>query len=428
MFVRAQEDEEQPQTSESAPPEAPAGPSGEEKGDEPAVDDADVDEGDLFGSDGDGDDDAFEQAMGAAKSNEPQGEPVEFALPRQPRPNPNAKMYMVRLPNILKIQPRPFDPETFDPESKEEGGDGGEGGGSGSTYSKAANVIRWRMGPDGKRQSNARIVRWSDGSMTLHIGKETLKCQAVPLPNTHLYSKQEESTLECHGIISHRLAIAPFSRESSTHKALSKDIARSHTKAKSRMQLISTTEDPEAKQREREKTWDDKERLKSKQALKRAKSDRDADQMLTTDFLDADDDDAPMDGNLGAIKRGFKAASKRAAGGGGRRTGRRASGGYASGGKRRRSGLYSSRRRGSDDEDDEDDDEEEDDEEEDEERYPGEMDGFIVGDEDEASGSDDEEEAVMSDEDDDDDDDEPKKKKKKGKKKKMKGLVDEDDE
>ena len=34
---------------------------------------------------------------------------------------------------------------------------------------------------DGERQSNTRLVRWSDGSMTLHVGSEVLSATSQPL-------------------------------------------------------------------------------------------------------------------------------------------------------------------------------------------------------------------------------------------------------
>ncbi len=33
------------------------------------------------------------------------------------------------------------------------------------------NVVRWRN-KGGQKQSNTKIVRWSDGTMTMHVGKE----------------------------------------------------------------------------------------------------------------------------------------------------------------------------------------------------------------------------------------------------------------
>ena len=70
----------------------------------------------------------------------------------------------------------------------------------------------------------------------------------MPEGSTHLYSRHVDSKFECHGVLKQKLILAPASRHSKTHQALSKDIARrgAHTKGK-RMQLYTTTEDPEKK-------------------------------------------------------------------------------------------------------------------------------------------------------------------------------------
>ena len=45
--------------------------------------------------------------------------------------------------------------------------------------------IRWKIGFDEKgntkRESNARIVKWSDGSMSLHLGSEIFDVYRQPL-------------------------------------------------------------------------------------------------------------------------------------------------------------------------------------------------------------------------------------------------------
>lgn len=49
---------------------------------------------------------------------------------------------------------------------------------------KVENTIRWREveGPSGRKQeSNARFVRWSDGSMSLHLGSEIFDVYKQPL-------------------------------------------------------------------------------------------------------------------------------------------------------------------------------------------------------------------------------------------------------
>ena len=310
----------------------------------------------------------------------PSADPVDFDLPVQPKPPSGAKLFLVRLPNILRFQPKPFDGESFDQDEDE----GGEAGG------KAANVIRWRETPSGDRQSNARLVKWSDGSMTLHVGNEALTAKEIAMAegSTHLYAKHKNSALECHGVLRQKLTLAPASRHSKTHQALSKDIAKNHTKTK-RIQSYTTVEDPERKKEDDEKAWEESRRLQMRQGQRRARNDEQADApSLTTDFLDADDDDAELDGNLGALKAQFKKRTKAGMGAaGGRRRSTGGGGSFASGGKRRRSGLYKDR--GSDEDNSEDSEEEE---EEDDEGEPGEMDDFIV------AGSDDEEEAEESDE------------------------------
>lgn len=406
-MLHSQEEDEEPKPAEVA---VLADKRVDDDDDAAGGDDDDV--GNLFGSDDDDDDDAGALVPVVA---EPSAEPVEFALPSQSRPPASGKLFLVRLPNILRFQPRPFTAENYD-----EDDDAVEAGESGSV--KGANVIRWRESASGERQSNARIVKWSDGSMTLHVGDEVLttKQVAVPEGSTHLYTKHKDSNLECHGVIKHKLTMAPASRESKTHQALSKSIAQNHTKTK-RIQNYTTTEDPERKKREDERTWEDKKRLEMRQTQRRARNEEATDQQsLTTDFLDADDDEPQLEGNLGLLKQKFKQHQKKggsrpAAGGGKRRAG---GGSYAAGGKKRRMGLYKDR--GSDEDNSQDSEQEDSEEEED----TGELDDFIVqGSEDEDAGSD-EEEAVESDE---SEEERPKKKGKgKAKPKKKSRLVEED--
>lgn len=49
---------------------------------------------------------------------------------------------------------------------------------------RVENTIRWRYGYDKEsnviKESNARFVRWSDGSMTLHVGSEIFDVYKQP--------------------------------------------------------------------------------------------------------------------------------------------------------------------------------------------------------------------------------------------------------
>ena len=102
-----------------------------------------------------------------------------------------------------------------------------------------------------------------------------------------------------------------------------------------RMQMVATTENPEAKKRQDEIAWEDSKRLQARQAQRRQRADGLADgPELTASFLD-DDDDGNLDGNLGALKRAAKAGRGLPKKGGGAKK-RPMGGSYAAGGKRPR--------------------------------------------------------------------------------------------
>ena len=155
-------------------------------------------------------------------------------------------MFLVKLPNILAFQPVPFEAEYIEELQRDEQPDG---------QARTENVIRWREGEQG-RESNARLVRWSDGSTTLHVGSEMLIANQVPIAegSTHLYTKHTGSNFECHGVLKKKLQVKPSSIRSSTHRALTKHIAKNHVKEK-RMKMTSTTINPETKAKEDEKAW-----------------------------------------------------------------------------------------------------------------------------------------------------------------------------
>ena len=66
------------------------------------------------------------------------------------------------------------------------------------TLSQVENTIRWRYSQDEHgndiRESNARIVRWSDGSMSLYLGSEIFDICRQPLSGefSHLFVRQGE--------------------------------------------------------------------------------------------------------------------------------------------------------------------------------------------------------------------------------------------
>ncbi|KAN0064013.1 Paf1 complex component [Thecaphora frezii] len=92
--------------------------------------------------------------------------------------------WMVRIPHFLRYATQPFDADTWDEEEEEqqlcnEGFSTGFSHDAGAvSLLRTSNTIRWRysdqLDEDGARipESNARIVRWSDGTMSLQVGRE----------------------------------------------------------------------------------------------------------------------------------------------------------------------------------------------------------------------------------------------------------------
>lgn len=92
--------------------------------------------------------------------------------------------WLARIPHFLRYVTTPFDPNTWDEEQEEtmlleEGFNAGFGNDVGAaSLLRTSNTIRWRytdqVDEDGARvpESNARIVRWSDGTMSLQVGSE----------------------------------------------------------------------------------------------------------------------------------------------------------------------------------------------------------------------------------------------------------------
>lgn len=73
---------------------------------------------------------------------------------------------------------RPFDEDAYKAERREAiereraEGDNDEKMQDVERRLRCENTVRWKLGENGQRRSNARFVRWSDGSWTLQVGKE----------------------------------------------------------------------------------------------------------------------------------------------------------------------------------------------------------------------------------------------------------------
>eukprot|EP01132_Coremiostelium_polycephalum_P008254 gene8254-10142_t len=179
-------------------------------------------------------------------------EPIDLVHINTPRVPP-VKLMKLKLLNILGIQPKPFDPLTFeeDEDTFEEVG--------GKQRSNVESVIRWRWGLDDNgrpiKESNTRLVKWSDGSCHLFIGSEVLEVREQELGGDHFYVySSQDSFIECEGKIDSRMNIRPTDIRSKVHQRLSESIA-GRTKKVSKIKSIQTTMDPEKEKELREKVY-----------------------------------------------------------------------------------------------------------------------------------------------------------------------------
>lgn len=145
---------------------------------------------------------------------------------------------------------------------------------------KVENTVRWRWikGESGieQRQSNSRIIRWSDGSLSLRLGKElfdinrTVDTSAV-VPRQHVGSQgsqsqvltQTDGTHKSHGltylvaqhkrsqvlqaeaIITGYLSLRPTGMQSETHRMLVRAVGQKHNKIARLRMVPEPTKDPE---------------------------------------------------------------------------------------------------------------------------------------------------------------------------------------
>ncbi|XP_057624536.1 RNA polymerase-associated protein LEO1-like [Chionomys nivalis] len=133
------------------------------------------------------------------------------------------ELYFVKLPRFLRIEPKPFDPQHYEDECEDEK----------VLYEddktklklKVENTIRWRIRRDEEgckiKESNARIVKWSDGSMSLHLGSEVFDVYKAPLQDNHnqLFIR-EDTGLRGQAIFKSKLTFRPHCADGAAYKKL----------------------------------------------------------------------------------------------------------------------------------------------------------------------------------------------------------------
>lgn len=215
---------------------------------------------------------------------------AELTLPRHPRshtPKDNEVM-MFDLPRYLSVDPEPFSPASFQQQmsdyissEKDRAKDMKAGKESSDKQLKDSiqfkklqmlNTARWRYAKTASgelyKQSNAKIVEWEDGTMSLKLGNEYFEMRI---------NKNEDNILAFQGgqvlvgtlNVNRSIRVLPPSTKSIAHKILASTIQNNMRLKKTRkINTIVTKVDPELKARENEKALREVEKARRRREAK----------------------------------------------------------------------------------------------------------------------------------------------------------------
>lgn len=250
---------------------------------------------------------------------EPEPEPVtsviEADMPIFPSMM-NEQLFFVKMPNFLSVEPRAFDPEFYDEEVDEEELQDEEG--RSRLKLKIENTIRWRYAKDSagdgeneegrERESNARIVRWSDGSASLMLGSEVFDIHQNALGSgdfSHLFV-QQGTGLQGQAVFKTKLTFRPHSTDSHTHRKITMSIADRLGKTQKIRVLPVVGKDPDAHRTEMMKKEEDRLRsaVRLENQQRRMRERQYAKGKVNVGFLENfGDDDDDDETSISAIKR-----------------------------------------------------------------------------------------------------------------------------
>jgi len=247
------------------------------------------------------------------------------------RPKNDVSLHITKLPNLVGIQPEAFEHNTYSTQEEEKDYNG-----------YVHNMIRWRYKKNMsdeymnngmnkiERESNTRLVKWEDGSMTLHVGSETFVCDQIPsakapkvtaggnFKNGYLYLSQKATfratatgdeemeetdggtVLECMGGIVSKITPRPSSLQSDSHKALTMAV-RQRVLKRSKIVEYVTQEDPEKAKQDRIRQNSDLNKAKLSKRKSSEYTHYRARRGMNRDYLEEDNYDST---NLAHIKRG----------------------------------------------------------------------------------------------------------------------------
>ncbi|KAF0690828.1 Aste57867_17816 [Aphanomyces stellatus] len=236
----------------------------------------------------------------------------ELRIPRAPKVPSKADVFFTRPPNVLRFVPDAYTAESIKKEKAETGDEG--------IY---RNYVRWRYKLDDEgritvdpktglpnRESNARIVKWDDGSYTMFVGDEVLTLTQQKVANSFVFVNEQstdETVLECHGRVTQKLTIRPVSTASSSHQSLKMSMRARHNKAVVKIQEYISEVDGTLDKESRAAVKQEQMRLENRKKQRQGyEYDRDRSSRMDSNFLEEGYDGVEYDdNNLSAIKQQY---------------------------------------------------------------------------------------------------------------------------
>lgn len=186
---------------------------------------------------------------------------IDVTLPRHALSHkPEKDTYQMKMPVFLNVEAHPFDPNEFKDKVAQNAADRSKSAMDATAVHSDSiaekllneNTIRWRYSNSGNdeiiKQSNAHFVQWSDGLMSLKIGKELFDFRELPLVDNYLAkSYVEHEILQNDSILNKSASLLPTSTLTDTHRKLTQAVKNIQKKDKILNTL--TDDDPMLKQR-----------------------------------------------------------------------------------------------------------------------------------------------------------------------------------
>jgi RNA polymerase-associated protein LEO1 len=218
------------------------------------------------------------------------------------------------LPNFLSIESKQFDPETYEDETPK--GETLDEEGQTRVRLKVENTIRWKYEKDEdgnlQRVSNSRIVKWSDGSLSLYLGNEIFDVYKMYMQgdHNHLFVRQG-NVLQGKTVFKTKLTFRPHSIDSNTHRKMTMSLVDRGTKLKKVKMISEISKNPDGNRTELMKKEEEKlkaagRRQNQQRRLREKSNNKGLSSNYLEDRLNSDDDDGDLTDSLSAIKNRFK--------------------------------------------------------------------------------------------------------------------------